>query len=47
MSDGQQSARQYDAMSVEYAAENAESAYNAHHERPASIALLGKVDGRR
>jgi hypothetical protein len=27
-------------MSVDYAADNAESAYNAHYERPATVALL-------
>ena len=47
MSDGQRSARQYDAMSADYAADNAEGAYNAHYERPATVALLGEVEGRR
>jgi len=27
-------------MSVDYAADNAESAYNAHYECPATVALL-------
>ena len=47
MSDGQRSARQYDAMSLAYAADNAESAYNSYYERPATVALLGEVEGRR
>ncbi len=47
MSDGQRSARQYDAMSLDYAADNAESAYNGYYERPATVALLAEVEGRR
>jgi SAM-dependent methyltransferase len=47
MSDGERSARQYGAMAAAYAADNAESAYNAYYERPATIALLGEVSGRR
>ncbi|MGI8809191.1 MAG: class I SAM-dependent methyltransferase [Acidimicrobiales bacterium] len=47
MRDGQRSAGQYDAMAVAYAADNAVSAYNAYYERPATISLLGDVDGRR
>lgn len=47
MSEGELSARQYDAMAAAYAADNAESAYNAYYERPATIALLGEVSGRR
>ena len=41
------SARQYDAMAVDYAADNAESAFNAYYERPAMISLIGEVEGRR
>ncbi len=41
------SARQYDVMAVDYAADNAESAFNAHYERPAMISLVGEVEGRR
>lgn len=47
MRDGQRSAGQYDAMAVRYAAENAESAFNAHYERPTTISLLGELEGRR
>jgi ubiquinone/menaquinone biosynthesis C-methylase UbiE len=47
MEDGERSARQYDAMAAEYAADNASSPYNAFYERPATMALLGKVAGRR
>lgn len=45
--DGDRSARQYDAMAGAYAADNAESAYNAYYERPATLSLLGDVAGRR
>jgi lactoylglutathione lyase len=37
-------ARQYEAMAAGYAADNAGSPYN-DYERPATIALLGNVDG--
>jgi ubiquinone/menaquinone biosynthesis C-methylase UbiE len=47
MEDGERSAREYDAMAAEYAADNAESAYNAYYERPAMISLLGAVAGLR
>ena len=47
MSDAQRTARQYDAMADEYAAHNAVGAYNAFYERPATIALLGDVQGLR
>ena len=45
--DGQRSAGQYDAMAVQYTADNAENACNAHYERPATISLVGEVEGRR
>ncbi|MBV8529506.1 MAG: class I SAM-dependent methyltransferase, partial [Candidatus Dormibacteraeota bacterium] len=38
---------QYDAMAAEYAAHNAQSAFNAYYERPATMAMLGDVSGRR
>ncbi|MGD0284870.1 MAG: class I SAM-dependent methyltransferase [Acidimicrobiales bacterium] len=47
MSDGERSARQYDAMAVAYAVDNAEGSYNACYERPATVSLLGDVRGRR
>lgn len=47
MSDGERSARQYDAMAEAYATDNAEGAYNAYYERPATLALLGDVAGKR
>jgi len=45
MSDGEQSARQYDAMAAEYATDSVSNVYNAYYERPATIALLGEVAG--
>jgi 2-polyprenyl-3-methyl-5-hydroxy-6-metoxy-1,4-benzoquinol methylase len=44
--DGKRSAREYDAMAASYAASTEDNAYNAYYERPATIALLGDVDGR-
>lgn len=46
MDEGKRSAREYDAMAACYAAATEDSAYNAFYERPATIALLGDVDGR-
>jgi predicted RNA methylase len=34
-------------MAADYAASNAEDAFNAYYERPAVIAMLGDVAGRR
>jgi ubiquinone/menaquinone biosynthesis C-methylase UbiE len=45
--DGERSARQYDAMAVDYAADNAASAFNAYYERPATMSLVGEVAARR
>jgi ubiquinone/menaquinone biosynthesis C-methylase UbiE len=45
MNDAERTAREYDAMAGDYAADNAKSAYNAYYERPATIALLGDVQG--
>ncbi len=45
MNDGDLNARQYDAMAVEYALDNAGNSYNAYYERPATISLLGDVNG--
>jgi SAM-dependent methyltransferase len=39
--------KQFDAMAVDYAADNAGSPYNAYYERPATISLLGNVAGFR
>jgi ubiquinone/menaquinone biosynthesis C-methylase UbiE len=45
--DGERSARQYDAMASEYSSDNEQNAWNACYERPATIALVGDVAGRR
>jgi SAM-dependent methyltransferase len=45
--DGERAASQYDAMSRAYHARNADGAFNAYYERPATIALLGDVTGLR
>jgi SAM-dependent methyltransferase len=37
----------YDSLAEAYAAENETSLTNAYHERPATLALAGDVDGRR
>lgn len=47
MGDGDRAALQYDAMAAAYAEDSAGNAYNAHYERPATIALLGEVTARR
>lgn len=47
MEDGRRSADQYNTMAADYAADNAESPFNAYYERPATISLLGEVTGRR
>jgi ubiquinone/menaquinone biosynthesis C-methylase UbiE len=46
MNDAERSASEYDAMAADYAADNAVNAFNAFYERPATIALLGDVEGR-
>ncbi len=47
VTEAERTALEYDAMAVQYAAENAESAHNAYYERPATLALLGDVHGLR
>ena len=47
MGDGDRSAREYDAMALDYTAANEAGAFNAYYERPAMIALLGDVSGCR
>jgi hypothetical protein len=47
MDDGERTARQYDAMAADYAADNAISPFNAFYERPATMALLWNVTGLR
>ncbi len=46
MAEGQRSAGGYDAVAADYAAEAEDGSYNAYYERPATMALLGEVDGR-
>ncbi|MFZ0665990.1 MAG: class I SAM-dependent methyltransferase [Acidimicrobiales bacterium] len=45
MADPERTARQYDAMAADYSADNAHNASNSLYERPATIALLGDVEG--
>ncbi|MGO9560724.1 MAG: class I SAM-dependent methyltransferase [Acidimicrobiales bacterium] len=45
--DGARTAAQYDAMARAYVDLNAVNAANAHYERPATIALLGHLVGKR
>ncbi|HET9732500.1 MAG TPA: class I SAM-dependent methyltransferase [Acidimicrobiales bacterium] len=47
MTDGETTARQYDAMADAYTADNAVNAYNSLYERPSTISLLGRVAGSR
>ena len=47
MRDSDLTARQYDAMSEVYRNGNSRGSFNAHYERPATIALLGNVAGMR
>jgi SAM-dependent methyltransferase len=43
--DAERTASEYDAMAADYSADNADNASNSMYERPATIALLGDVDG--
>jgi SAM-dependent methyltransferase len=45
--DGARTAAQYDAMARAYSDFNAVNAANAHYERPATMALLGDLAGKR
>jgi len=45
--DSARTALEYDAMAVEYDRHNAISGANRYYERPATIALLGDVSGKR
>jgi ubiquinone/menaquinone biosynthesis C-methylase UbiE len=45
--DGERAAAQYDAMGVAYDTDNRTGAFNAYYERPATISLLGNIDGKR
>lgn len=47
MKEGETSASQYDALAGAYASDTAQNAFNAYYERPAMIALVGDVAGRR
>ncbi len=47
MEDGELAAAQYDAMATEYSADNDDGVYNSLYERPATLALLGDVEGLR
>ena len=45
--DSARTASEYDAMAVEYDRHNAGSGANSYYERPATMALLGEVSGKR
>ncbi len=45
--DSARTAAEYDGMAPAYARHNADSGANAYYERPATIALLGDVSGKR
>lgn len=45
--DSVRTATEYEAMAVEYDRQNASGAANNFYERPATIALLGDVNGKR
>ncbi len=45
--DSARTASEYDAMAVEYDVHNASSGANRYYERPATIALLGDISGKR
>jgi SAM-dependent methyltransferase len=45
--DGERTARQYDAIGAAYSVGNEQGSFNAYYDRPATIALLGDVKGRR
>lgn len=47
MTDTQRAAGEYDVMALQYSADNTAGSYNAYYERPATIALLGEVQGLR
>jgi ubiquinone/menaquinone biosynthesis C-methylase UbiE len=47
MRDGQLAASQYDSMGTAYRTTSDEGPFNAYYERPATIALIGEVTGKR
>lgn len=47
MRDGELAASQYDSMGIAYRAASDEGPFNAYYERPATIALIGDVTGKR
>jgi ubiquinone/menaquinone biosynthesis C-methylase UbiE len=47
MRGGELAASQYDAMGTTYRAASDEGPFNAYHERPGTIALIGDVTGQR
>jgi hypothetical protein len=47
MNDGELAANQYDAMAADYSADNEDGPFNNYYERPATVALLADVSGKR
>jgi hypothetical protein len=47
MPDGELTASQYDSMGIMYRAASDEGPFNAYYERPATIAPIGDVTGKR
>ncbi len=47
MRDSERAASQYDSMAADYSADHRGSPPNSYYERPATVALLGKVTGKQ
>lgn len=47
VTEGERTARQYDAIGAAYSVGNEKGSFHAYYERPATVALLGEVKGLR